>query len=155
MAEFLLPGDSSGHGDFTETGDVVFQTPSCVVDKDSLWGEVSTVPLFDCEESAKVVEDFSSEEGLRSVEVRGYASWEESCLVYFSEFLGFSTEGHKEEIIGFLQKLVAKQNQDCSKGQFGSTKCEWELKQLECSINYYSLGSGKGAVRNRGFNSKS
>ena len=47
-------------------------------------------------------------ENLRSVEVRGYASWEESCLVKFSEFLGFSTVGNKEEFINMLRKLNDK-----------------------------------------------
>ena len=30
-------------------------------------------------------------------------SWEESCLARFSKFLGFSTAGHEEEILGFMQ----------------------------------------------------
>ena len=38
-------------------------------------------------------------ENLQSVEVKGYASWEESCLVKFSEFLGFPTVGNEEELI--------------------------------------------------------
>ena len=37
------------------------------------------------------------------MEVRGYASWEESSLVNFSEFLGFQTAGHEKELINMLR----------------------------------------------------
>ena len=38
----------------------------------------------------------------------GYESWEESCLVKFSEFLGFLTKGHEREILYFLRSLTIK-----------------------------------------------
>ena len=44
-------------------------------------------------------------ENLQLVEVRGYASWEESCLVKFSEFLGFQTTGHEKELINMLRQM--------------------------------------------------
>ena len=35
--------------------------------------------------------------------VRGYASWDESRLVNFSEFMGFQTAGHEKELINMLR----------------------------------------------------
>ena len=36
----------------------------------------------------------------------GYENWEDSCLVKFSEFLGVSTVGYENEIMGLMQKMV-------------------------------------------------
>ena len=94
---------------------------------------------------------FLGEENLQNVEVGGDASWEESCLVKFSEFfLGFSMAGHEMEIINMLRNLNANQSQNGSRGQLGLSKCERELKKLECTINYNRQGSGKVVGRCRG-----
>ena len=47
-------------------------------------------------------------ENLQFMEVKGYASWQESCLVKFSEFLGFPTVRNEEELINMLRKLNDK-----------------------------------------------
>ena len=47
-------------------------------------------------------------ENLQSEEVGGYANWEESCLVKFSEFLGFQTIGYVKELINTLRQLKDK-----------------------------------------------
>ena len=43
---------------------------------------------------------------------KGYDRWEESCLVKFSGFLGFSVKGHEEEILSLMRKLSFKRNQE-------------------------------------------
>ena len=70
------------------------------------------------------------------MEVKGYASWEESCLVKFSEFLGFPTVGNEEELINLLRKLNDKKNPSGSSDHLGPSKCVCELRKLECTINY-------------------
>ena len=70
------------------------------------------------------------------LEIRGYATWEESCLVKFSELLGFSTVGNEEKIISLLLKLNDNCDHDGNRGRLGFSKRECELKKLECTINY-------------------
>ena len=51
------------------------------------------------------------------VSEKGNEAWEESCLAKFSEFLGFSVKGHKEEILSLMRKLSSsKRNQSGYKG---------------------------------------
>ena len=50
------------------------------------------------------------------MEVKGYVSWEESHLIKFSEFLGFSTVGHEKEIISLLRDLIANRSKGGSRG---------------------------------------
>ena len=90
---------------------------------------------------SEVAEKGSDEEGPRNEVfyaeiVRGYDSQEESCLVMFSEFLGFSTIGHEKEILDLMRKLNDNRVQLRSKGQMVSSRCERELKKPECTINY-------------------
>ena len=59
-----------------------------------------------------------------------YENWEDSCLVKFSKFLGFSTMGFEKEILGLMRKMVAMQQND-KKGVVTVTRCERELKKLE------------------------
>ena len=54
----------------------------------------------------------------------------------FSEFLGFSIIGHEKEILDLIRKLNDNRVQLRSKGQMVSSRCERELKKLECTINY-------------------
>ena len=44
-----------------------------------------------------------------SSETWNYENWESSCLVKFSEFLGFPTKGFEKEILELLRNLVASQ----------------------------------------------
>ena len=78
----------------------------------------------------------------------GYPSWEESFLVKFSEFLGFLTKSHEREILYFLRSLAAKHNQMRSKGQHVVSRCERELKKLECTINYKGQWNEKRTAKN-------
>ena len=95
--------------------------------------------------------EFCLEEGnLQAVIFRGYDSWEESCLAKFSEFLGFSTTGHEKDIIGLSRKLINSRSQGGHRGQLSSSKCERELKNGECIINYNSQGNGKVSSRDKG-----
>ena len=80
------------------------------------------------------------------MEVKGYASWEESCLVKFSEFLGFPAVGNEEELINLLRKLNDKKNPCGSSEHLGPLKCVCELRKLECTINYIGQGAGKCQV---------
>ena len=73
-----------------------------------------------------------------------YENWEDSCLVKFSEFLGFSMVGFEKEILGSMRKMVAMQQNDKKKGVVTVTKCEWELKKLESSINFNGRDKIKG-----------
>ena len=63
-------------------------------------------------------------------------NWEESSLVKFSHFLGFSTEGLEKEILSFLGKIRKKREKIHSKSLLENSRFEREFKRLECSINY-------------------
>ena len=76
--------------------------------------------------------------------------WEDSCLIKFSEFLGFSTVGFESEILGLLSKIVARQHQVENKGAISKSRCERELKKLECTINYEGRSQIKGGDKERG-----
>ena len=112
----LLPGDSSGAGGSVDVDDRDDQLPWCVVHTNGKeWGMLSEGFLMEVEvESGSFGEWIRIENFLVDSEI-GYESWEESCLVKFSEFLGFSTMGHEREILSFLWSLTVKQNQ-MSKG---------------------------------------
>ena len=73
----------------------------------------------------------------------GYNNWEDSCLFKFSEYLGISTAGFEEEILKLMRKIEVQQAGDKRKGFAAETKCERELRKLECTINY----SGKNQNR--------
>ena len=44
------------------------------------------------------------------------ASWEESCLAKFSEFLGFLIEGFKEEILELMSRINFRRQKGKGKG---------------------------------------
>ena len=79
-----------------------------------------------------------------------FENWEDSCLVKFSEFLGFSTVGIEKEILGLLRKMEARQQNEKKKGIVTTTRCERELKKLVSSINYNRRDKLKEGGRNRG-----
>ena len=80
----------------------------------------------------------------------GYEKWEYSCLIKFSEFLGFSTVGFESEILDLLSKIVARQHQVENKGANTKSRCERELKKLVCTINYDERSHIKGGDKERG-----
>ena len=73
-----------------------------------------------------------------------------SCLIKFSEFLGFPTVGFESEILGLLRKMVARHHQVENKGVITMSRCERELKILVCTINYDGKNQIKGGDRERG-----
>ena len=79
-----------------------------------------------------------------------YENWEDSCLVKFSEFLGFSMVGFEKEILGLMRKMVANQQNDKKKGVSTTTRCEQELKKLASSINYNGRDKFKEGGKDRG-----
>ena len=68
----------------------------------------------------------------------------------FSEWMGFSIVGHKKEILALMRKMINSWNQTRAMDHMSSSKCERELKRLECTINYESQSNGKGNSRVRG-----
>ena len=65
-------------------------------------------------------------------EERGWveASWEESDLARFSQFLGFSTEGLEKDILEFLVKIRKRREKIHIKVMLEKSKFERELKDL-------------------------
>ena len=51
-------------------------------------------------------------------------TWEESYLKVFSNFLGFSIEGYKEEIIKLMNSINARRQRIKGKGVQGTSKFE-------------------------------
>ena len=66
-----------------------------------------------------------------------YGSWESSCLVKFSEFLGFPTKGFEKEILNLFGKLVASQKMCKEKGSQSVSKSERELRRLRSTIKLF------------------
>ena len=127
------------------------QLPCCMVDTNGKeWAMLFEGSLMEVEvESSSFGEWTRTENFLVDSEI-GYESWEESCLVKFSEFLGFSTKGHEREILSFLWSLTVKQNQMRSKGQQVISRCERELKKLQCTMKYNGQWNKKGPSRDKG-----
>ena len=82
-------------------------------------------------------------------ECMGYDNWEDSCLFKFSEFLGVKTVGFEEEILKLMRKLEGQQEGDKRKDYPTETRCERELRKLECTINYSGKSQNRGG-RDRG-----
>ena len=80
-------------------------------------------------------------------------NWEESSLIKFSHFLGFSTEGLEKEILNFLGKIRKRREKIIDKGLLETTRFERELKRLECSVNYEGDTRKKGPQQGRGIQS--
>ena len=85
-----------------------------------------------------------------SFENWNFGSWESSCLVKFSEFLGFPTKGFENEILNLLTNLVASQKMSKEKGIMTVSKSERELRRLRSTINYNGNKINKGGGRDRG-----
>ena len=61
-------------------------------------------------------------------------SWEESCLARFIKFLGFSTSGHKEEIVRFMKRLNVGRQKGKGKGDDRTTKFDREMKKFAWNV---------------------
>ena len=136
----LLLGDYSGVGGSDDVEDRVGHW--CMVDTNGKEG--GTLTEGSLMEVVVRTENFPAD-----LEER-YESWEESCMVKFSEYLGFSTKGHEWEILSLLRRLTVKQNQMRPKGQQIVSRCERELKKLECTMKYKGQWYEKGPSRNKG-----
>ena len=138
----LLSGGSSGLGDENEAlGEM---EPLRVVSADGWeWGkEIVDVPKEGGQTAVGI--GFQSEEStMGSLKCRGYNTCEDSCLIKFSEFLGVTMTGFEKEILELLRKMDGRQHGDKRKGDPVETRCERELRKLECTINY----NGKGQIR--------
>ena len=140
----LLPGGSSGVGESHELEDLGGTEPLRVVMADgSEWEKGLTVVPMEGGLSAEGPGPLSVESTEEEPELRGYNSWEDSCLIKFSEFLGVKTVGFEVEILELLRKMEYRQHGFERKGDPAVTRCERELRKLECTINY----NGKGLIR--------
>ena len=61
-------------------------------------------------------------------------TWEESCLLMFSKFLGFSITGHKEENFNLMSSICERRVKLKGKGVQGTTKFDRELKKLKWTM---------------------
>ena len=141
----LLTGDSSGLGEFPENEILGDMEPLRVVSVDgSEWGTgIDSALIEDGQETVKEKADKIRPECM------GYDNWEDSCLFKFSEFLGIKTVGFEEEILKLMRKLEGQQEGDKRKDYPTETRCERELRKLECTINYSGKSQNRGG-RDRG-----
>ncbi|RVW12420.1 hypothetical protein CK203_107253 [Vitis vinifera] len=91
-------------------------------------------------------DQWASQEGRKEDQL----NWEESSLIKFSHFLGFSTEGLEKEILNFLGKIRKRREKIIDKGLLETTRFERELKRLECSVNYEGTLGRKALNRAEG-----
>ena len=135
----LLSGGSSGLGEFIENETLGDMEPLRVVSVDAReWGKgIDNALMEDVQDSVE------EEPAKNRPECMGYNNWEDSCLSKFSEFLRVTTVGFEAEILKMMRKLEAQQEGDKRKGYPTETRCERELRKLECTINY----SGKSQNR--------
>ena len=115
----LLMGGSSGQEGSLKLKKIDDLEPLRMVTADGReWGLESSDALEVIKESPGGGGEGQRGEESASVESEdlGYEKWEDSCLIKFSEFLGFSTVGFKSEILGLLSKIVARQHQVENKG---------------------------------------
>ena len=146
----LLPGGSSGLGESHVLEDLGETEPLRVVFADGReWGNGLVEGPMEGEQIEVGIGSLREESPVVNLESKGYNAWEDSCLVKFSEFLGIKTAGFEEEIVELLRKMDARQHGDNSKGDKAETRCERELRKLECTINYNGRGQIRGG-RDRG-----
>ena len=140
----LLSGGSSGLRDIYEYEALGEMEPLRVVSADGReWGKgIIDVPM-EGGQTAVGLGSLSEEPSKVSPECKGYNTWEDSCLIKFSEFLGVTTTSFKEDILELLRKMEVQQHGDKRKGDPAETRCERELRKLECTINY----NGNGQIR--------
>ena len=146
----LLSGDSSGLGDFHEYESLGELEPLRVVSIDGReWGKGIIVAPTEGGQAEGGLGSLREEPSKVSPDCMGYNSWEDSCLIKFSEYLGVTTAGFEEEILELLRKMEVQQQGDKRKGYPIETRCEKELRKLECTINYNGKGQTRGG-RDRG-----
>ena len=141
----LLSGGSSGLGVYQgheAMGDI---EPLRVVSADGIeWGETTSEALTNVDLETKGLGNLSEEGPKTRSECLGYDNWEDSCLIKFKEFIGIPTVGYDEEILELLRKMVSQQSGNKRKGHPTESRCERELRKLECNINYNGMGQNRG-----------
>ena len=147
----LLMGDSSGQEGSLKLKKIDELEPLRMVTADGReWRSESSDALEVFKEGPNGEGQQGEEAASVESEDLGYEKWEDSCLIKFSEFLGFSTVGFESEILGLLRKIVARQHQAENKGVNTKSRCERELKKLVCTINYDGISQIKGGDKERG-----
>ena len=145
----LLYGGFSGLGDFHELEALGEMEPLRVVSVDGReWGKGTADAPMEGVQASVGLGSLREEPSNVRPECMGYNSWEDSCLIKFSEFLGVTTTGFEEEILELMRKMESQQHGDKRKYPT-ETRCERELRKLECTINYSGKGQNRGG-RDRG-----
>ena len=140
----LLSGGSSGSGDFGEYDSLGDMEPLRVVSGDGReWGKGTANDVTVDGDDPGGPGFLKGESANGQPGCTGYNNWEDSCLFKFSEYLGVTTAGYEEEILKLMRKIEAEQAEDKRKVFASETRCERELRKLECTINY----SGKNQNR--------
>ena len=124
----------------------------CGNEEDSLW-----VYPIDTMESRDVGEERGLEEILMLLDntvlcqEEQEGTWEESCLLLFSRFLGFSVDGYEDENFNLMNSICERRSTVKGKGVQGTTKfnrgikkLEWNIKEKEKSRIGGSSLKGKG-----------
>ena len=133
----LLSGDSSGAGDFCEHDSLGDMEPLRVVSGDGReWGKGTTYDSTIEGKDPRGHGFLKGESASGQPQCTGYNNWEDSCLFKFSEYLGVTTAGFEEEILKLMRKIEVQQAGDKRKGSATETRCERELRKLECTIDY-------------------
>ena len=142
FGQVLLPGGSSDVAGSDDVEERDGHPPRCTVAMNGKEGEMLTKgSLMEVEVRTKIFPVDLEER---------YESREESCMVKFSEYLGFPTKGHEWEILSLLRRLTVKHNQMRPKGQHVISRCERVLKKLECTMKYKGQWYAKGPGKNKG-----
>ena len=63
-----------------------------------------------------------------------HTSWEESCLLRFSKFLGMSTVGYENEELKLMHKMGGRRRDDRGKEVQRMTKFDREMKRLQWTV---------------------
>ena len=113
----LLSGGSSGLGESHEHVDLGEMEPLRVVSADGReWGKALAVVPMEGGQTTVGLGSLSDEPTVVNSEVKGYDTWEDSCLFKFSEFLGVTTAGFEQEILELMRKMDIRQHGDNRKG---------------------------------------
>ena len=144
----LLPRDFSGLGGTSGYEDLDLMRKEAIDDRE--WGRMPAGVIIADGEVAGIEGQRGEEKQQETTGDWMYDSWESSCLVKFSKFLGFPTKGFEKEILELLRNLVASLKKGKEKGNMAMTKSERELRRLKSSINYNGKQTNKGGGRDKG-----
>ena len=118
---FLFRG-GGGYEICEERGE--FQTPIMILPPE---GEI--IELIPKGGEVVVMEDGEREE--KSLEGENtYTSWEESCLLRFSKFLGMSPVGYENEVLALMHKINGRRLDERGKEVQRMTEFDREMKKL-------------------------